>query len=163
MQYVVFNLTTGEPVKWGTCQEDLLSAQAGPGEKAVATSSLSVEGNKPAIWEEVKQIRAQKIDGGCTTPWGIVQTDELSRSNISGAALAAVIAKSSSSAFSIVWTLADNSEVTLNADETINLGLIVMQYVNDCYTRARELRVEIDAATNMAELLAIDVASGWPT
>lgn len=162
MQYVVFNLTTGEPIKWGTCQEEMLAAQAGPGEKALATSALSVEGNKPAIWEEVKAIRAQKIDGGCATPWGIAETDELSRSNISGAALAAVIAKSANSPFEITWTFADNSTQDLNADEMINLGLIAMQHVNACHVNARRLRALIEGATDMAELLAIDVSSGWP-
>jgi hypothetical protein len=163
MQYVVFNITTGEPVKWGQCQEELLDAQAGPGEKAIATSSLSVEGNRSSIWEVVKTLRTEKVNGGAATPWGIAQTDELARSNISGAALAALIAKSSSAPFEITWTFADNSTANLNADQMISLGLTIMQHVNACYARARELRTEIDAATNMAELLAIDVASGWPT
>jgi hypothetical protein len=163
MQYVVFNITTGEPIKWGQCQEELLDAQAGPGERALATSSLSVEGNRSSIWEMVKTTRTEKVNGGAATPWGIAQTDELARSNISGAALAALIAKSASAPFEITWTFADNSTADLNADQMIGLGLTIMQHVNACYDRARELRVEIDAATNMAELLAIDVASGWPT
>jgi hypothetical protein len=160
--FVVFNATTGEALRWGNCQPELVEAQAGAGESALATSALTVEGNKFPIWESVRTLRAAKINGGSPTPFGIADSDDESRSNISGAVIAALVAKSAQASYSIVWTLADNSTVTLNADQMIGLGLAVMQHVNACHTNARTLRDLIEDAADMAELLAIDINSGWP-
>jgi hypothetical protein len=160
--FVVFNTSTGEALQWGTCQDDMVEAQAGAGETALATSSLTAEGNRAALWEVVKVHRTARIDGGAATPWGMVQTDTLSRSNISGAVLAALIAKSASQPFAITWTFADNSTAALGADEMIGLGSMVMAHVDACYAAARTLRSAIDRAADMAALLAIDLAAGWP-
>ena len=162
IQYVVFNLTSGEPVKWGQCQDDLLDAQAGPGERALATSSLSVDGNRLVIWSAARDARDFHIDGGAMTPAGAVDSDSMARSNISGATIAALVAKTNNIPYAITWTLLDNSTVTLDADAMIGMGMAVLAHVNACHDRARQLRTEIEAASNMAELLAIDVGQGWP-
>lgn len=161
MQYVVFNLTTGEPVKWGETQEENLSLQAGPGERALATSSLSVEGNKLIVWEEVKKERDARINGGAPTSFGVVDSDEISRTNISGATIAALVAKQSNTPFSITWTMKDNSTASLNSDQMIQLGIEVVQYINQMHSVARNYRTAIESAQNMAELLAIDVTENW--
>lgn len=160
--FVVFNTATGEALRWGQCQENMVEAQAGAGETALATDALTVDGNRPARWEQVKALRTEKVNGGAATTWGIAQTDELARSNISGATLAAVIAKSASAPFEITWTFADNSTADLDADEMIGLGLTVMAHVDACYARARVLRADIDAAADMAALLSINIEQGWP-
>ena len=162
IQYVVFDTATGAPVKWGQCQDELLDAQAGPGERALATSALTVDGNRLIVWADVKAQRDAAIDGGAATPSGVVDSDELARSNVSGAALGALIAKSASAPYSVTWTMLDNSTVTLDADGMIAMGLAVLAHVNACHDRARALRAEIEAASDMAELLAIDVLAGWP-
>lgn len=162
IQYVVFDTATGAPVKWGQCQPELLDAQAGPGERALATSALTVDGNRLIVWEQVRSLRDEKIDAGAPTPFGIVDSDEQARSNVSGAALGALIAKSANAPYSVTWTMLDNSTVALDADEMIGMALAVLTHVNACHERAREFRAEIEAATNMAELLAIDVTAGWP-
>ena len=71
--YVVFSTTTGEALRWGNCQDELLDMQAGGGETALATSELTVEGNKAPLWAKVKALRSEKVDGGAPTPWGMVQ------------------------------------------------------------------------------------------
>lgn len=162
IQYVVFDVATGEPIKWGQCQADLLEVQAGPGEKAIATSSLSVEANRLVIWNAVRDARDAHIDGGAMTPSGAVDSDSLARSNVSGATIAALVAKLNSVPYSITWTMLDNTPITLDADGMIGMGMAVLAHVNACHERARELRAEIEAAANMAELLAIDVMAGWP-
>jgi hypothetical protein len=160
--FVVFNTSTGEALRWGQCQPELVDAQAGNGETALATSALTVEGNRTPLWQQVKALREAKIDGGTATPWGTVQTDALSRSNVSGAVLAALIAKSASAPCEITWTFADNSTADLDADEMIGLGITVMAHVDACYAAARTLRSAIDAAADMAALLAIDLDAEWP-
>lgn len=160
--FVVFNTATGEALHHGDCQPDMVEAQAGAGETALATSALTVEGNRAALWEKVKALREAKIDGGATFAGKVAQTDLLSRTNISGAALAAVIAKSAAAPFEVTWTFADNSTADLDADEMISLGITAMAHVDACYSRARVLRAEIDAAADMAALLSINIEQGWP-
>ena len=163
MDYVVFNKLTGEPIKWGQTQSEVLDLQAGENEVALATSFLTVEGNRLPIWEKAKSLRDYHINKGAPTPFGYVDSDEAARSNISGAVLGAVIAKTNSATYSVTWTLLDNSVVTLTADEMTQLGLAVLTHVNSCHEKARQLRVSIESATSMAELLAIDVNVGWPS
>lgn len=162
IQYVVFNIATGSPVKWGQCQPELLNMQAGEGERALETAALTVDGNRMIVWEQVRKLRNAAIDAGAPTPFGLVDSDEQARANVSGAALGALIAKSAGASYSVTWTMLDNSTVDLDADDMIGLGLAILAHVNGCHERARELRTEIEAAADMAELLAIDVAVGWP-
>ena len=115
------------------------------------------------LWEKVKALREAKIDGGATFAGKVAQTDLLSRTNISGAALAAVIAKSAAAPFEVTWTFADNSTADLDADEMISLGITAMGHVDACYARARVLRADIDAAADMAALLSINIEQGWPS
>lgn len=160
--YVVFNLSTGEALRAGQCQQEVFEAQAGEGERVLQTTALTVEGNRLIIWRDAKDQRDAHIDGGAMTPSGPVDSDSMARSNISGATIAALVAKTNNIPYSITWTLLDNSTVTLDADAMIGLGMAVLAHVNACHERARQLRAEIEAAQNMAELLAIDVGAGWP-
>jgi hypothetical protein len=160
--FAVFNTSTGAPLRWGRCQPDMVTAQAGAGETALTTESLTVDGNRMAIWEEVRALREARVDGGAATSWGMAQTDLLSRTNIAGAALAALIAKNAAQPFQITWTFADNSTAVLDAEQMIGLGITVMAHVDACYVNARALRGAIDAAADMAALLAINITAGWP-
>lgn len=159
---VVFNLSTGEFLRTVHVPKEMVLAQAGPGERALETTALTVAGNRLVIWEAARTLRNAAIDAGAPTPFGVVDSDEQARSNVSGAALGALIAKSAGAPYSATWTMLDNSTVTLDADGMIGLGLSVLTHVNACHERARALRTEIEAAADMAELLAIDVTAGWP-
>ena len=162
VNYVVFSLATGEPLRWGICPAEMVAAQAGEGERSLPTTALTVDGNRMAVWEAAKAQRDAHIDGGAATPYGVADSDDLARSNVSGAALAALIAKNGGDPFSITWTMADNSTVPLDADGMIALGVAVMAHVDACHAHARALRAAIESAPDMAALLAIDVAAGWP-
>lgn len=160
--YVVFDLTTGEALRAGNCQEEVLEAQAEEGQRALRTSALTVDGNRLIIWNTARDQRDIHIDGGAMTPSGAVDSDSMARSNISGATIAALIAKMAGAPYAITWTMLDNSIATLDADGMIAMGLAVLSHVNACHDRARVLRAEIESAADMAELLAIDVTAGWP-
>lgn len=116
-----------------------------------------------AVWEQIKLHRDNVIDGGAPTPSGIVDSDELSRSNIAGAALAALIAQGSSQPFSVDWTLKNNSPVTLDASEMIAVGLAVMTFTTAAHDNARALRALKDAAPDVTTALQIDYTAGWPS
>lgn len=162
VNYVVFSLATGEPKRWGVCPADMVALQAGEGERSLPTTALTADGNRPAVWDAAKVERDAHINGGAPTAFGVADSDELARSNIAGAALAALIAKGAGSPFSVTWTMADNSTVALNADQMIALGVAVMAHVDACHAHARILRGAIETAPDMASLLSIDVTAGWP-
>lgn len=161
--FVVFDAATGDYLWHGVCPAEAVKDQAGEGQRALATSALTLEGNRLVIWEAVRNQRNAATDAGAPTPFGAVDSDEAARSNVSGAALGALIAKSAGAPYAVTWTMLDNTTVTLDADGMIGLGLAVLTHVNACHERAREFRAQIEATANMAELLAIDVTAGWPS
>lgn len=160
--FVVFNIATGNALRFGQCDEELLEAQAGEGERALPGNALTVDGNRMVVWEMARARRDEAIDAGAPTPFGAVDSDEAGRANVSGAALGALIAKSAGAPYSVTWTMLDNSTQTLDADGMIAMALAVLLHVNNCHARARELRVAIETAADMAALLAIDISAGWP-
>lgn len=129
-------------------------------EAGAETADLA--GLKNAVWGAVKAKRDAVIDGGASTAIGVVDSDTLSRSNISGAALGALIAQSASASFSIEWTAKDNSVHTLDATQMIALGLAVLQHVSAAHDRARALRAEVEGAADISALLQTDIETGWP-
>lgn len=169
--FIVYDLATGGVMLRGSGSTGTTAAQQPPaGMLALALPvdvwSGDLAGALPevrlALWQQVKTQRDGVIDGGAPTAIGVVDSDELSRSNISGAALGALIAQSASTPFSIEWTAKDNSVHTLDAAGMIGLGLAVLQHVSAAHDRARDLRAEIEAATDVPTLLQIDITAGWP-
>lgn len=117
---------------------------------------------KLAKWEAVKAIRDAKENGNAPTPFGLVQCDDISKIKISGLVTMAFIAKSNAQPFSEGFTLADNTVVTLNADQAIGMGIATGRYISALHERARQLREAIEAAQTIAALHAIDHTAGWP-
>jgi hypothetical protein len=115
------------------------------------------------LWEAVKAKREIIETGTAPTPSGAVQIDEQSKLKINGLVTMAMLADQQAQPFSEDFTIADNSVVTLDAAATIAMGVAVGQFVSDTYARARELRDAIEAATDVANLEAIDIDTGWPT
>lgn len=101
--------------------------------------------------------------GGCDTPLGRVQTDTKSQSFINGASSMALMAKMTGAPFSIIWTMADNTNVEHDADQMLGLGSAVGQFINACHQNLIALRAAIDAAEDAETLDAIDLEGGWPT
>jgi hypothetical protein len=164
INYVVFGTATGSPVKWGQCQPELLDAQAGQGERALATTSLTVDGNRAIFWEMVKVKREERYSAGVMTPFGLLDTNPESRASIVGLYADAVWAVVSSDAtYSRDFTKADQQQVTLNAVQMAAVGRLVVDYIDAVHQRSQALRALIYAPeTDMAGLLAIDVSAGWP-
>lgn len=134
---------------------------------ALGLLDLPVEPVRDDLWRQIKAHRAAVIDGGAPTPFGAVDSCETedvpARTNIMGGVLAAVIAKMADAAFAKEWTMLDNSVQSFDADQMIAVGLAVMEHVNAAHDRARVLRAAVTAAESVAELLSIDIASGWPS
>jgi hypothetical protein len=101
------------------------------------------------------------ITGGCKTPLGVVDTDEVSIRNILGSCQIAAIMKSLNQPFQIGWKYHDNVIRTLTADEMIGVGLVVMQHVSVCYSVSWAMKDALDAAVTIAEVEAIDLVAPW--
>ena len=98
----------------------------------------------------------------CDTPSGSANCDLTSRTSITGAVVMAMIADKNAQPFSINWTMANNTTVTLNSTQMIALGEAVGQYVSKAADNRQALKVQINAATTPAAVSAVDVTVGWP-
>ncbi|MBB5985938.1 DUF4376 domain-containing protein [Sphingobium lignivorans] len=111
-------------------------------------------------------IRDAKINGVCSTDFGLVDMDDSSpresRRKLHGAVSGAMIALQFGQPFSVTWTMADDQDVTLDAQQTIAMGMAVFAFVDACHRNARDIKSLIDEAPDMAALEAIDISSGWP-
>lgn len=140
---------------------DWLSSEDGPyaGCPVVSDADLPLASGKLALSAVVKRKRDAVRDGGCTTAFGLIDTDINSRLNINGAvSMAAIVGE----AFSIEWRMSDNSLVALDAADMTAVGVAVGQFVAACQARKNVLDAEIEAAETLAELEAINVDAGWP-
>lgn len=184
VNYLIFDTATGGQLRRGGCPSDELALIViGEGEilaeeplEFSATGWCYRDGEvvpsvplpptfavlKTQKWEEIKEARDRCEAGGCSTSHGRAQTDEASQRKSAGASLMATIAISAGEPYSITWTMEDNSDVTLDAQGMIGLGVAIGQHVADCHARGRELRALIDAATTAEQLDAIQWAPETP-
>lgn len=108
--------------------------------------------------DRINAEREARKDAGCATPAGFVDSDPVSRANVTGAATAAIIAQSVGAPFEIAWTLFDNSTVTLDAAATIGMSLAVLAHVTAMHDVATSLKAAIDAAETAEDIEAVV----WP-
>ena len=83
----------------------------------------TLSGVQASQWELVKTDRDAAIDAGFTWNSMQFQSDAVSQSRIMGAVQLAQIAIAAGQPFNIVWTLMNNTTVTLRAAEMVNVGL----------------------------------------
>lgn len=119
-----------------------------------------LEQKKTGKWDEIKAARTADEFGAFA--WGgyAFQCDEVSQRRIQGAVQLAAM----DAAFTIDWTLADNSVANFTAAEMIQIGVSLTNHVNACHAQSRALRAQIDAATTADELDSINYvfAVQWP-
>lgn len=112
----------------------------------------SLDERKADKWGEIKAAREHAEYGGFIYNDMLFDSDSVSQLKIQGAVLKALLA---SNDFSIDWTLADNSVVTLSKVEFIDVGLALEAHVQICHAKARMLRQMINTAETAEELEAI--------
>lgn len=88
--------------------------------------------------------------------------DEEGLINLIAATLAAVIAIVTAQPFSVNWTLANNSTVTLSKTQMVTVFIAGVSAFMAIQTRSRELRALIEAANTVDAVDAIDSEAGWP-
>lgn len=115
----------------------------------VWVDSRSLEDVKNAIWDKIKLAREQVEYGGFIYQGMVFDSDEYSQNKIYSAVQLALI---TGEAFFIDWTLADNSVVSLNKTQIIEVGKALGAHISSCHAHARILRSMIESVTTIDEL-----------
>ncbi|WP_294196539.1 DUF4376 domain-containing protein [uncultured Sphingomonas sp.] len=121
----------------------------------IEADQTPLEVRKLTSLKRVDQLREIKVTGGCPTEHGIVQTDDVSIRNILGSVQTASLSAKLETPFSIEWRMADNSVVTLDANEMIAMGVAVMSHIKTCYTRSWALKDAVEACQDEVSLAAL--------
>lgn len=122
-----------------------------------ATETWSVT---PARFAEIKAEARERIttarnteeSAGFTAYGKVFDSDSAALQRISVVALAAKMADET---FSIDWTCADNSVITLSKAQFSMLPAIMAQAANALHIKARALKAQIDAASSLEEIEAV--------
>ena len=103
---------------------------------------------KAQKWDEIKTQRDQLEFGGFEFEGGIYDSDQVSQGRIMGAALAGV---------EQVWTLADNTTVSLTAQQLQQLYASLQAHIASVHERGRIARQLIFDAVTKEEVEAIQL------
>lgn len=120
-----------------------------------------------ARWRAARRAQAEayrdgRVNGGCMTASGPVDSDPVSRGLITGSVSMATIAKAAGAPFATTWRMQDNSYVGLDADAMIAMGVAVGEHVAACYEASFAVKDLIDAAADKAAIEAVDITAGYP-
>lgn len=118
------------------------------------TFTEDIDGCKAMKWEKAKLRRDELRYGGCDTPKGRMDSDLESQHKINGAVSMANLL---GAAFTVNWTMQDNSVVAHDKAEIEAAGLALGMWDATCHAAGQAVRDAINAATTLAELFAMDV------
>lgn len=114
---------------------------------------------KQQQWARIKTERDEREAAGFPYLGKVFDSDQRSHSRITTAAQAAQAALDAGQPFSIDWTTADNTVITLDAQQMLGVPVAFAQFGNALHQSARSLREQIDAATTVEQVQAIV----WPS
>ncbi|EGO65090.1 DUF4376 domain-containing protein [Acetonema longum] len=109
-------------------------------------------------WERIKEKRDMLEQSGVPYMGKVLDSNSLSVQRIAVAVQAAQAAITAEQDFSLDWTCADNTVLTMTAQEAIGISVTLAQHANTLHQIARNLRLQIDAAETAEELGKIT----WP-
>lgn len=151
------DVATGAVVDWQppAPPDDASQTWAWDAEARRWVSRPTIAAQRAAAWELIKAERGRRLSSTFSCAGRVYQID---RDNVPGAALDALRAQLASEPWSIDWTLADNSVVTLNSSQMIEMAMAMRQAISDLWAASEQLRSQIEAATTPEQLAAI----AWP-
>lgn len=155
--------------RYGECPEAWLSQQAAPDESVHAGDPPqelldaltppvvpeTLQQHKDAKWVEL--VRARSVEEYSTFTHGgnTYDCDRASTERIMGAVQLALLARLDNQSFSIDWTLADYSVVTLNGPQMTAVGQALAVHVQTVHAKSRGKRQALDNALSFIEVDAI--------
>jgi hypothetical protein len=107
---------------------------------------------KEAAKQFINQIRDSEETEGFSYMGKTFQSDERSADRILIAATAATASIFASQPFSVTWTTSDNSEVTLNAQETLGMNAALASLGVSLHEQAKTYKAQIDSAQDKDEV-----------
>ncbi len=111
-----------------------------------------------AKWANIKERRDTLEQSGLPYMGKVLDSDILSVQRIAIAVQAAQAARSAEIDFTVDWTCADNSVLTMTAEQVVGIPVALAQYSDNLHQIARGLREQIEAAQTAEELAMII----WP-
>lgn len=115
--------------------------------KPADTAEVVLDAAKAQKWDSIKAARAAAEFDSFTWNNSVFDANAEASRHIQDAVQSAVIAQLLSKEFSRVWTLEDNTTVTLSGADMIQVGIALDAHVADAFAHATELRQLIDAIT----------------
>lgn len=116
----------------------------------------SKEEAKEKLKADLAEFRYNKEIEGIAVDGVTYDTDRFSQMKFLGAFVRA----SSDPTYLVKWKSKDGF-VTLDQEAMMNVALTVSHYIQDCYTRESEILADINSATDVPALRAIDITMGW--
>lgn len=128
------------------------------GSEAADVGGTPLEVAKAQKWREILAERDRREFGTFVAGVYELDCDPKAQARIQGAVQLASLAAANGQPFSIDWTMADNTVVTLNAATMVGIGQALALHVGQVHATARALRSQIDAAATVAAVQEI----AWP-
>lgn len=123
-----------------------------------AETAAGLAGAKAVLRGAVAARRYMAETGGVTVADVPIDTSRASQALIAAAALQATLDANGS----IRWKAADGAFHTLDAATILNVATAVRAHVQAAFDREAALVEAIAAASDLANLRAIDIEAGWP-
>lgn len=109
-------------------------------------------------WDNIKRARNDALTAPINTTYGVFDADTISQKNITDAISLMQVLETTSGPQTIDFTLYDNTVANLTTAQMIEVGLTLGSRTQQIYNSSRDLRTQLDAATNKAEVETIV----WP-
>lgn len=156
-----YSLPVSEALSSLASVENLLVSPNGPfaGGTVLDAEQSDYESQKAFMKAKLKLRRDTAEWAGVQTAVGLVDSDPDSQRKISGTVTMAMLGGEN---FSIEWRMKDNTVVTLNAAQTIAVGVAVGMHVAAGQVNKNRIDSLLEACTDVAQLMDIDLEEGWP-
>ncbi|MCM0759620.1 DUF4376 domain-containing protein [Sporomusa sphaeroides DSM 2875] len=151
----------GEEWRFGfTTQEEFDAAN----DLLVGYNSKKMNDIKQSIRTAINAERDRREQGGFDYAGKRFDSDATSVIRINAAVNTAVAAVLAESEFSVGWTAADNTTVTLTAQEFLEFSAALAQHSNTQHVRARALKEQLDNADTAEAVAEVEnLLEAWKT
>lgn len=110
---------------------------------------------KAAMRAELIAQRNASITSGFAYLGKTIDSDRDSVMSITGAAVAALAAKAAGLPYSVDWTCADDSVLTLDADGVLGMAVTLAMFADAQHAKARPLKEAIKNAADVSTIEAV--------
>lgn len=125
---------------------------------SILNASTDLEEVRAVRWWEIKRQRDAAIDGGFMVAGvGTFDSNLNSRTLVTGAVTLAQMAVAQGQLYSVDWTLADNTVVTLDAAGIMGVGVALGTHIAAWHAAGRTARLAIEAAETADAAAAVQL------